>query len=81
VLADQRHRTGQGLTSDPLEEWHRRSLPEFTERMKSRLRNNCQEDHQTWPAKGRYIRHIAEATRRRRMDAYAADVRAPEVDT
>jgi hypothetical protein len=76
VLADQRHRAGQALTSDPLEEWHRHSLPEFTERMKTRLRNHCQEDHQSWPANGRYSRHVAEVTLRRRMDAYAADVRA-----
>jgi hypothetical protein len=75
VLADQRHRAGQALTSDPLQDWHRHSLPEFTERMKTRLRNHCQEDHQTWPAKGRYSRHIAEATRRKRMDVYVADVR------
>ena len=76
VVADQRHRVGQALSSDSLEEWHRRSLPEFTERMKTRLRNHCQEDHQSWPAKGRYSRHAGEATRRRRMDAYAGDVRA-----
>jgi hypothetical protein len=28
------------------------------------------------PAKGRHTRHIGEASRRRRMDAYGADVRA-----
>ena len=44
--------------------------------MRRRLRNHCQEDHQSWPAKGRYSRHVGEATRRRRMDAYAPDVRA-----
>ena len=76
VLADQRHRAGEALSSDPLEEWHRHSLPEFTERMRTRLRNHCQEDHQSWPAKGRYSRHVGEASRRRRMDAYAGDVRA-----
>jgi len=76
VLADQRHRAGQALSSDPLEEWHRHSLPEFRERMRTRLRNHCQEDHQSWPAKGRYSRHVGEASRRRRMDAYAGDVRA-----
>jgi hypothetical protein len=76
VLADQRHRAGRALTSDSLEEWHRHSLPSFIERMRSRLRNHCQEDHQSWPAKGRYTRHIGEASRRRRMDAYAADIRA-----
>jgi hypothetical protein len=76
VLADQRHRASQALSSDPLEEWHRHSLPEFAERMRTRLRNHCQEDHQSWPAKGRYSRHVGEASRRRRMDAYAGDVRA-----
>jgi hypothetical protein len=76
VLTDQRHRAGQVLTSDPLEEWHRQSLPSFTERMRSRLRNHCQEDHQSWPAKARYTRHIGEGSRRRLIDAYAADVRA-----
>jgi hypothetical protein len=76
VLTDQRHRAGQALTSDPLEEWQRHSLPSFTERMRTRLRNHCQEDHQSWPARGRYTRHIAEASRRRRIDAYADDARA-----
>jgi hypothetical protein len=82
VLADQRHRAGQALTSEALEEWHRYSLPDFTERMRTRLRNHCQEDHQSWPAKGRYTRHIAEASCRRRGDSYDADVRAvqPEPD-
>jgi hypothetical protein len=74
VLADQRRRAGLAPTSDALEEWHRYSLPSFTERMKTRLRNHCQEDHQSWPAKGRHNRHTAEASRHRRMDAYAADL-------
>ena len=34
VLADQRYRAGHAFTSDALEEWHRYSLPAFTERMK-----------------------------------------------
>jgi hypothetical protein len=76
VLADQRGRAGLSLSSDALEEWHRYSLPAFTERMKTRLRSHCQEDHQSWPAKGRHTRHIAEASRHRRMHAFAADLRA-----
>jgi hypothetical protein len=44
-----------------LEEWHRYSLPSFTERMRTGLRNHCQEDHQSWPAKGRYTRHWSAA--------------------
>jgi hypothetical protein len=35
VLADQRRRAGHAFTSDALEEWHRYSLPAFTERMKN----------------------------------------------
>jgi hypothetical protein len=76
VLADQRRRAGLCLSSDALEEWHRYSLPSFTERMKTRLRSHCQENHQSWPATGRHTRHTAEGSRHRRMHAYAADLHA-----
>ena len=76
VLADQRHHAGLALTSDELEEWHRYSLPSFTERMKTRLRNHCQEDHHSCPAKGRHTRHMAEAARHRRLSVYDADAHA-----
>ena len=42
VLADQRRRAGHAFSSDALEEWHRYSLPAFTERMKTRLRSHCE---------------------------------------
>src|SRR5262245_6723593 len=67
---------GHTPRTTPLEEWHRYSHPSFTERMRTRLRNHCQEDHQSWPAKGRYTRYIAEPTRRWRLDVCNADVRA-----
>jgi hypothetical protein len=76
VLADQRRRAGHAFTGDALEEWHRYSLPAFTERMKSRLRSHCEDGHQAWPAKGRHTRHTAEASRRSREDRFAADVAA-----
>jgi hypothetical protein len=76
VLADQRRRAGLGVTSDALEEWHRYSLPSFTERMKARLRSHCQEDHQSWPAKSRHTRHTSETSRQRRTNIYAADTHA-----
>jgi hypothetical protein len=76
VLADQRRRAGHALTSDALEEWHRYNLPAFTERMKSRLRNHCEADHQIWPAKGRYTRYTAETSRHTREDHFAADIGA-----
>jgi hypothetical protein len=44
--------------------------------MKVRLRNHCQEEHQSWPAKGRHTRHTSETSRHRRMHAYAADTHA-----
>ncbi len=76
VLADQRRRAGLGLTSDALDDWHRYSLPSFTERMKTRLRNHCQDHHQSWPATGRHTRHTAEAARHRRLRIYDADANA-----
>jgi hypothetical protein len=80
VLADQRRRAGYALTSDALEEWHRHNLPAFTERMKSRLRNHCEDGHQTWPAKGRYTRYTAETSRQTREDHFAADISALKRD-
>ena len=74
VLADQRRRAGHTFTSDALEEWHRYSLPAFTERMKSRLGSHCEDGHQPWPAKGRHTRHTAETSRRTREEHYATDV-------
>jgi hypothetical protein len=74
VLADQRRRAGHALTSDALEEWHRYSLPAFTARMKTRLRNHCEDGHQPWLAKGRHTRYAAESSRRAREDQYARDV-------
>jgi hypothetical protein len=76
VVADQRRRAGHAFTSDALEEWHRYNLPAFTERMKARLRNHCEDGHQPWPANGRYTRYTAESNRRAREDRYAADVGA-----
>jgi hypothetical protein len=76
VLADQHRRAGHAFTSDALEEWHRYSLPAFTERMKTRLKNHCEDGHQPWPAKGRHTRHTAEASCRAREDRFAADVGA-----
>jgi hypothetical protein len=74
--ADQRRRAGHAFTSDALEEWPRYSLPALTERMTSQLRSHCEDGHQAWPAKGRYTRHTAEASRRSREDRFAADVAA-----
>jgi hypothetical protein len=73
VLADQRLRAGQAATSDLLEEWHRYTLPAFTERLHAGVRDHCTELHQPWPAQGRYTRHEAEASRTDRRDRFEAD--------
>lgn len=80
VIADQRRRAGRALTSDALEEWHRYALPSFIDRMKGRSGNHCEEGHQDWPAKGRFVRHISDEQandRRRAFDSDQQTQRAP----
>lgn len=71
VLADQRRAADAALTSDPLEEWHRYSLPYFTERVRARVKSHCDDGHQPWPAKGRYARQLAEDCHRDQSEAAA----------
>ncbi|WP_202911665.1 hypothetical protein [Segeticoccus rhizosphaerae] len=74
VLADQRRRAGLALNSDLMEEWHRYALPAFTERMRNRTKDHCEEGHQGWPGKSRYTRHTSERSASDRGRAYRADV-------
>jgi hypothetical protein len=76
VLADQRRKAGTALTSDPLEEWHRYALPAFIDRMRARIKDHCEEDHQRWPASSRYARHTNEPSSLERTDSYIHDVQA-----
>lgn len=77
VLADLRRRAGHALTADPLEEWHRYTLPAFTERMRQRMKAHCQDkDHQPWPAQGRHTRHVSPAATRERSAMFGRDVAA-----
>ena len=76
VLADQRRRAGLAKTSDALEEWHRYSLPAFTDRMRQRIRAHCDDEHTGWPSRPRHNEHTAETAAQHREDAYAFDVDA-----
>jgi hypothetical protein len=76
VLADQRRRAGLAKTSDALEEWHRYSLPTFVDRMRTRLRAHCDDQHQRWPGLPRHNEHIADTSTRGRSNVYATDVDA-----
>lgn len=73
VLADQRRRAGLGFSSDALEEWHRYALPAFAERLRTRTRNHCEEGHQEWPARGRFLRHLADQAVQQRHQTYDRD--------
>lgn len=80
VLADQRRRAALALNSDPLEDWHRYALPAFTERMRERLKNHCEEGHQPWPARSRHSRATSLAQRREREDTFVSDLAALKRD-
>jgi hypothetical protein len=76
VVADQRRRAMLGVTSDPLEEWHRYCLTTFIDRMRGRLKDHCSDGHKGWPSRGRYTRHICEDSLEERENVYAADLDA-----
>ncbi len=73
-LADQRRRAGIDLTSNSLEEWHRYTVPDFTERLKTRTRTLCDEEHKPWPARSRHNRDTSTAAKQARQAAFAADL-------
>jgi hypothetical protein len=74
VLADQRRRAGAALTSDALEEWHRYTLPAFTDRLRARTKDHCEQGHQPWPTRGRHARYLTETPHRDTV--FARDVAA-----
>jgi hypothetical protein len=83
VLADQRRRAGQAITSDSLEDWHRNCLPNFLERLSKRLKTHCDNGHQPSPSTSRHVRHSSDPHRRRRtkqFDTDAALVRALQLE-
>lgn len=76
TLADQRRRAGIATSSDQLEDWHRYCVPAFLERMRARIKTQCDGDHTPWPARGRHTRHLSEDWARDREDAYRSDAAA-----
>lgn len=75
VLVDGRYRACHALVSGPMEEWHRYALPAFLERMRHRIEGHCTDAHPaTWPASGRFKRHLNETSTALRGDSYASDL-------
>ncbi|MDF1705842.1 MAG: hypothetical protein P1U38_13815 [Aeromicrobium sp.] len=80
VLADQRHRVHEALSSDLIEEWHRYTLPAFLERMRIRMQSHCERQHTPWPSRSRYVNHVSDAEVHKRTEAYAGDIRAARTE-
>lgn len=80
VLADQRHRVHEALSSDLIEEWHRYTFPAFLERMRARMQSHCERQHTPWPSRSRYLNHVSDVELRKRTEAYAGDVRTSRVE-
>ena len=76
VLADQRRRAAIDKTSGSMEEWHRYCVPAFLDRMKLRMRSNCDERHTNWPAEGRYTRSTSPDITAARLRFFDGDVAA-----
>lgn len=74
VVADQRRRAGHAPNSDILENWHRYVLPGFIDRMRQRLKQCCDDEHQPWPARSRYARHTSEDATAQRLRAFESDL-------
>ena len=74
VLADQRRRAAMDTTSSSLEEWHRFGVPGFLERLRTRIKNGCDEHHARWPAEGRYARGVSSGLADHRAQLFAADL-------
>lgn len=76
MVADQRRGAALGVTSDPLEEWHRYCLPSFVDRMRGRLKDHCSDGHKACPSRGRHTRHTSDEALHDRQNVYAADLDA-----
>jgi hypothetical protein len=75
ALTCQRWVVGQATTPDPIEEWHRHTLPMFLDRLTNRLgEGRCRDgNHQEWPAQARYAAFIAESAIRDRHQHYTVN--------
>lgn len=78
VVADQRRRCEIAETSMPMEEWHRYTLPSFIARMKERTRNQCEDQHQSWPGRNRYFHYLSHEQGEQREERYALDLDAAQ---
>lgn len=74
VLADQRRRAGMAVNSNALEEWHRYGVPAFLDRLRGRIKQHCDTEHQPNPARSRHARHQSPDAASLRDQAIGADL-------
>jgi len=61
-----------------LEDWHRQTLPQFLERMATRLgESSCRSNHDEWPARARYATFTSKKAVQERHDLFHADTHPP----
>ncbi|MCC2592546.1 hypothetical protein LKO27_03815 [Tessaracoccus sp. OS52] len=75
ALADQRRAAGEALTSTPLDEWHRYTVPLFLERTRP-ARGNCEDKHTPWPGRAAHNRHLNLENQQARRASINADIEA-----
>ncbi|MCA0295268.1 MAG: hypothetical protein LCH96_08170, partial [Actinobacteria bacterium] len=69
-----RRRASIDTSSNSLEEWHRYTIPAFTERLKLRTRTLCEEEHKPWPGRSRHARFASDTAVRDRQRSYDTDI-------
>ena len=55
-------------------------MPGFIDRMRQRLKQSCDDDHQPWPNRSRYTRHTSEEASDQRLRAFESDLFALALD-
>lgn len=74
VLASRRWAAEGRWVSDGLEEWHRQELPDFFERMRTRLGHACDDgEHAPWPGNPRHRSYLRIESRTQRNHRLAGD--------
>lgn len=69
-------------TGNALEEWHRYVVPGLLDRIQTRVKQHCDDSHQSWPARARFAHYRAADQVRVRLKALRSDLhtRPPNAD-
>ena len=79
VVAGQRRSIELASNANALEEWHRYVVPALLDRIQKRVKQHCDENHQSWPARARFAHHQATGQAQVRLTAFRSDLEARPV--